>query len=125
MTRFVAYIALVPALGLFACHPKDDPGSEFATGVPRASTVAMAVPGSDTKALTVEGSSYALLGETAEWYVTTRAVSGTVNGVALAVGALVRLVTDYPATTVTLDSAVWGPGKVCSIRLNGWSPSSA
>jgi hypothetical protein len=109
MTRVVAYIALVPALGLFACHPKDGPGSEFAAGVPRASTVAMAVPGSDTKALTVEGSSYALMGQTAEWYLTTRAVSGTVNGVALAVGALVRLVTDYPATSVTADSAVWGP----------------
>jgi hypothetical protein len=109
MTRFVAYIALVPALSLLACHPKEEPGSEFATGVPRASTVAMAVPGSDTKALTVEGSSYALSGQTAEWYLTTRAVSGTVNGVALAVGTLVRLVTDYPATSVTADSAVWGP----------------
>ena len=109
MTRFVAYIALAPALGLFACHAKDEPGSEFAAGVPRASTVAMAVPGSDTKALTVEGSSYALLGQTAEWYLTTRAVTGTVNAGALAVGALVKLVTDYPATSVAADSAVWGP----------------
>jgi hypothetical protein len=110
MTRFVAYIALAPALGLFACHPKDEPGSEFAAGVPRARTVEMAVPGSDnTKAITVEGSTYALLGETAEWYVTTRAVTFTVNASALAMGALVRLVTDYPATSVTLDSAVWGP----------------
>jgi hypothetical protein len=67
MTRSVAYAALAPALavGLFACHPKDEPGSEFATGVPRASTVAMAVPGSDTtNALTVEGSNYALMGQT-------------------------------------------------------------
>ena len=109
MTRFVAYIALAPALGLFACHAKDEPGSEFAAGVPRASTVAMAVPGSDTKALTVEGSSYALMGQTAEWYLTTRAVTGTVNASALAVGALVKLVTDYPATSVIADSAVWGP----------------
>jgi hypothetical protein len=111
MTRSVAYAALAPALavGLFACHPKDEPGSEFATGVPRASTVAMAVPGSDTKALTVEGSNYALMGQTSEWYATTRAVTVTVNSVALAVGALVKLVTDYPATSVSLDSAVWGP----------------
>ena len=111
MTRFAAYTACASALavGLFACHPKDEQGSEFAAGVPRASTVAMAVPGSDAKALTVEGSSYALLGQTAEWYVTTRAVTFTVNGSAWAVGALVKLVTDYPATSVTLDSAVWGP----------------
>jgi len=111
MTRSVAYTALASALvvGLSACHPKDEAGSEFATGVPRASTVAMAVPGSDTKALSVEGGSYALLGQTSEWYVTTRAVSATVNAGALAVGALVRIVTDYPATTVAIDSAVWGP----------------
>jgi len=111
MTRFVAYTVLAPALAisLFACRPKDDPGSEFATGVPRSSTVAMAVPGSDSKALTVEGSNHFLLGQTADWYLTTRAVTGVVNGAALAVGALVRLVTDYPATSVSLDSAVWGP----------------
>ena len=111
MTRFVAYTALAPALamGLFACRPKDEAGSEFAAGVPRSSTVAMAVPGSDRKALTVESGSYALQGQIADWYLTTRAVTGVVNGAALAVGALVRLVTDYPATSVTLDSAVWGP----------------
>ena len=111
MTRFVAstVCSFALAVGLLACQPKDDQGSEFATGVPRASTVAMAVPGSDAKALTVEGSSYALLGQTAEWYVTTRSVTVTLNTVALAVGALVKLVTDYPPTRVTLDSAVWGP----------------
>jgi hypothetical protein len=69
MTRSVAYTVLAPALAisLFACRPKDDAGSEFATGVPRSSTVAMAVPGSDTKALTVEGSNYALMGQIADW----------------------------------------------------------
>lgn len=110
MTRLFAYIApaLLLSVGLFACQPKDD-ASEFATGVPRASTVAMSVPGSDSKALTVESGSYALLGETAEWYKTTRNVSFVVNAGALAVGALVRIVTDYPPTTVSTDTAVWGP----------------
>ncbi len=111
MTRTIACSAcsLVFALGLFACHPLDKPGSEFAAGVPRQETVAMNVPGSSAKALEVEGSSKALQGETAEWYTITRGVSAVVNGGALAVGALVRLITDYPATTVTVDSAVWGP----------------
>ena len=110
MTRFITYTSCIAlAAAIPACHPQDKAGSEFATGVPRSETVAMSVPGTDAKALTIEGSSYALEGQTAEWYTTTRAVSGTVNGVALAVGALVRLVTDYPATTVTPDSAVWGP----------------
>jgi hypothetical protein len=111
MTRFVAYTTLAASLivGLVACQPKDEAGSEFATGVPRSSTVAMSVPGSNAQALTVETGTYALQGQTAEWYTTTRAVTGVVNGAALSVGALVRLVTDYPATTVTTDAAVWGP----------------
>jgi hypothetical protein len=109
MTRSLTYTsALLLSVALAACHPKDD-GSEFATGVPRASTVAMSVPGSDSKAITVESGSYALLGETAEWYKTTRNVSFVVNAGALAVGALVRLVTDYPPTTVGADAGVWGP----------------
>jgi hypothetical protein len=69
----------------------------------------MSVPGSNGQALTVETGSYALLGETAEWYTTTRAVTGVVNGAAFAVGVLVRIITDYPATTVSTDTAVWGP----------------
>jgi hypothetical protein len=109
MRRTFTYTAaLLLSVAISACHAKDD-GSEFATGVPRASTVAMSVPGSDGRAITVESGSYALLGETAEWYKTTRNVSFVVNAGALAVGALVRLVTDYPPTTVNADAAVWGP----------------
>jgi hypothetical protein len=115
MTRIVACCSLV--LAATACHPLDNEGSEFAAGVPRQDTVAMSVPGSSAKALTVQGSSakeleassHALEGETAEWYQVTRKVSAVVNGGALAVGVLVRLVTDYPATKVTVDTAVWGP----------------
>lgn len=110
MTRTVAFsaYALLP-LALTGCPTVDHPGSEFAAGVPRRETVAMNVPGSTAKALTVEGDSKALQGQTSEWYRTTRAVSGVVNGGAIAVGTLVRLITDYPATKVTADSAVWGP----------------
>jgi hypothetical protein len=110
MTRLVAYTApaLLLSANLLACHPKDD-GSEFATGVPRESTVAMSVPNSDRKALTVESGSYALLGEIADWYKTTRNVSFVVNGGAIAVGTLVKLITNYPPTSVTTDTAVWGP----------------
>jgi len=106
----VAYTAptLLLSASLLACHPKDE-GSEFATGVPRADTVTMSVPASDGKALTVESGSYALLGQTADWYLTTRNVSFTVNAGAIAVGTLVKLVTDYPPSSVTSDSAVWGP----------------
>jgi hypothetical protein len=115
MTRLVATIApaLSISLVLIGCQPKDDTtaGAEFSTGVPRASTVLMSVPGSDSRAVTVESSTHALLGETAEWYKRTRDVTVSVNAGALAVGALVKLVTDYPPTTVSADSAVWGPWK--------------
>jgi hypothetical protein len=110
MTRTVACASCFAlAATIVACHPQNQAGSEFATGVPRSETVAMSVPGTDARALTIEGSRYALEGQTAEWYTVTRTVSGPLNGVALTVGALVRLVTNYPATTVTLNSAVWGP----------------
>ena len=111
MTRYVAKTTCLFALSslLVACQPKEDPGSEFATGVPRKSTVALAVPGSSAQALTVESQGYALQGQTAEWYTTTRSVADTVNAGALAVGTLVKLVTDYPATSVTANSATWGP----------------
>jgi hypothetical protein len=107
MTRIVACCSV--ALGFTACQPLDNPGSEFAAGVPRQETVSMSVSGASAKALTIEGSTRAIEGQTAEWYQVTRAVSATVNGGALAVGALVRLITDYPATSVAPDSAVWGP----------------
>jgi len=111
MTHRVACCAcsLVLLSALSACHPLEPAGSEFANGVPRQETVAMAVPGSEAKAITVESDRRALEGQTAEWYTVTRTVSHTVNGGAIAVGALVRLVTDYPATSVTADSATWGP----------------
>lgn len=109
MTRFrITTAILILSAGLGACQAKDD-GSEFATGVPRASTVAMVVPGSDSQAITVESSSYALLGQPADWYSVTRGVTVVVNAGALAVGTLVRLVTDYPPTSISADTAIWGP----------------
>jgi hypothetical protein len=109
MTRFVAYTAcsLALATSLGACQKEQ--GSEFATGVPRQSTVEMTVPGSSTKALSVESGSYALQGQISDWYVITRTVSATVNAGAVAVGTLVKIITDNPATTMGKDSATWGP----------------
>jgi hypothetical protein len=87
------------------------PADQFRNGVPRAATVTMSVPGSASsgQALTVESQSQALLGDTADWYTTTRAVTRVVNGGALAVGGLVNLIIKYPPTSTTQDTAVWGP----------------
>jgi hypothetical protein len=114
MTRSLARIfALLAATAtITGCSPaSEDEANQFRNGVPRATTVTMSVPGSagSGQALTVESQTQALLGDTAEWYTTTRAVTATVNGGALAVGALVNLIIKYPPTSIAQNQAVWGP----------------
>ena len=119
MTRSIASlcISFAVAVGTVGCFPASDVPArqgevdQFRAGVPRTDTVTMSVPGSASsgQALTVETQSQALLGDTAEWYQTTRAVTATVNGGALAVGGLVNLIIKYPPTSIAQDEAVWGP----------------
>jgi hypothetical protein len=114
MTRTIIglCISLAIAASPLGCSPASESEvDQFRNGVPRAATVTMTVPGgaSSGQALTDESSTQALLGETAEWYRTTRGVTGVVNGAALAVGGLVNLIIKYPPTTVSVDEAVWGP----------------
>jgi hypothetical protein len=117
MTRSIASlcISFAAAATLMGCgapgSEEASPADQFRNGVPRATTVTMSVPGSASsgQALTVESQSQALLGDTAEWYTTTRGVTTVVNGGALAVGGLVDLIIKYPPTSTTQDQAVWGP----------------
>jgi hypothetical protein len=119
MTRFARTSLSVGLVALVAgCPPlEDDDAQGFRNGVPRTETVKMNVPGggqaltveSTGQALTVESASQALLGEIAEYYKLTRGITVVVNGAALAVGGLVRLVLIHPPTSVTVDEAVWGP----------------
>jgi hypothetical protein len=117
MTRSIASlcISFAAAATIMGCgapgSEEVSPADQFRNGVPRAATVTMSVPGSASsgQALTVESQSQALLNETAEWYQTTRAVTAVVNGGALAVGGLVKLIIQYPPTSTTQDQAVWGP----------------
>ena len=51
----------------------------------------------------------ALLGEQADSYTLTRAVTGIVNGATGAVLVLVKTIVSYPPTSVHGDTAVWGP----------------
>ncbi len=113
-------VGLIAVLGACGGNPDDTSGSgqtpvtgdeaqAFRNGVPRTETVQMAVPGGAGQALTLETTSQALMGEVAEYYKLTRTITGVVNGAALAVGGLVRMVLIHPPTTVTADQAVWGP----------------
>ena len=96
------------------CGKADD--SEFSGSVPTKETVALAIPSSAANTapaasasdLSVRGG--ALLGDVAKDYVLTATVVAVVNGATAAVLDLVRDITDYPPTTVSGDTAVWGPG---------------
>jgi len=111
MTRVASMCALV---GLFAgtsgCRIGDG-ADDFRDGTPRRETVSLAVPGgSASGALTAEGARQsAVLGQTADTYKTTRDVTAIVNGGTYAVLTLVKTIVDYPATSVSGDTAVWGP----------------
>jgi len=106
------FVSFAIAASITGCAPaSEEEANQFRNGVPRAGTVTVTVPGSagSGQALDVESQSQALLGDQAEWYTTTRAVTATVNGGALAVGGLVNLIIKYPPTTIAQDEAVWGP----------------
>lgn len=111
MTRFALMCASVGVFGaaaLAGCGRMD--GDEFREGVPRRDTVQLLVPGATAGALTVEGEvQSALLGERADTYVSTRAITAVVNGGTWAVLTLVKTIVDYPATSIEGDTAVWGP----------------
>lgn len=104
--------ALAPLVVLPGCGLKDD-ADGFRGGVPRHETVEVRTPGGvQTSNLTAEGVTGrqgALLGQRADYYAVTRTVTAMINGGTVGVLTLVRLIVNYPATSVTGDTAVWGP----------------
>jgi hypothetical protein len=107
-------LGLAVATTLGACGK--DGGDEFRDGVPQHEDVALAIPGavdSQQSALASGDGTAAvhstLLGDQADFYVLTRGITAMVNGGTVAVLTLVRTITDYPPTTVAMDTAVWGP----------------
>jgi hypothetical protein len=101
------------AMLLPACGLRED--DAFRNSVPTSDTVDMKVPGAtgtSQGALSAEGTASVgspLLGEQADYYKLTRAVTGLVNGATYTVLALVRTIVAFPATHVAKDMAVWGP----------------
>lgn len=107
MKKLLAVVALmVSACGV------DDPRTEaFREGFPRSQTVKLDIPGASTsQPLTgVAQRRDGLEGQTAKFYQLTRDVTVTVNGGVVAALNLAERIIRYPATTVTTDTAVWGP----------------
>lgn len=107
MTRHVTLaLAAFTLASTVGCQEADDPADEFRQGVPRRETVSVVVPNAG-RAHTEVGQ--ALRGETAGLYRLTYGVTHVINGGALFVGALVKGVLQFSPTTITGDTAVWGP----------------
>ena len=83
----------------------------FRNGFPRKSTVELKVPTSATsQGLSGQSSRQdGLEGELAEFYTFTRGVTVTVNGGVAATLSLIERISEYPPTSMTTDTAVWGP----------------
>jgi hypothetical protein len=101
-------------LAVVGCGKADD--SEFSGSVPTKETVALEIPSSAANTAAAASSSNlsvrggALLGDVAKDYVLTATVVAVVNGSTAAVLDLVRDITLFPPTSVSGDTAVWGPG---------------
>lgn len=110
----VAYrVALLVCVGgafvLGGCEAADDGADEFRGGVPRHEDVEMVVPGAAAAAEGAASVQGALLGERAELYVMTRAITNVVNGATVAVLTLLKTIVAFPPTSLGQDVAVWGP----------------
>jgi hypothetical protein len=109
MKRFSVVSGITAMVALAGCIPKGD--NEFEGSVPTAENVALDVPASTQSALTAgDGTKLsALIGEEADSYRLTRAVTGLVNGATAVVLILVKTIVSFPPTTHHGDTAVWGP----------------
>jgi hypothetical protein len=105
-SSLVALVVLVGGCGLERKADLED----FRNGVPRQSTVEMAVPQTGGQALTADEQTEALRFGVADFYLLTRAVSGVVNGGGAAMLILIKAIVSQPPTSMSGDTAVWGPG---------------
>lgn len=110
MKRFTSMCALLGLTVLVmagaGCRKSDD--DEFRAGVPTREAVSLHVAGAPTDGASSTTTS-ALLLQTADTYKVTRAVTAIVNGGTWAVLTLVKTIVSFPATSVSKDTAVWGP----------------
>jgi hypothetical protein len=102
-SRCFAWVALVPA-----CQSAADRAEDFRGGVPTEESLTATMPGTG-RALTIERASNVLQGATAESYRLTYGVTRIINGGALFVGGLVKAVLRLAPTSLSSDTAVWGP----------------
>jgi hypothetical protein len=117
MKRYLLVYGTIGTMALSAagCRLGND---DFEGSTPTAETVALNVPGGGTAA-SGDLKQSALLGEEADSYKLTRAVTFVVNGGTGAVLLLVRTIVSFPPSSVDGDTAVWGPHSE-PLAKNAW-----
>lgn len=112
MSRLLAAtVTLTVALGCTGGGSSDG-ADQFRNGLPSGNAVTMKVPGSSSSSQPLEGTATrrdGLEGETAMFYSLTRGVTVLVNTGVVASLTLIEKIVEYPPTSLTRDSAVWGP----------------
>jgi hypothetical protein len=98
------------------CTVKSDSSDEFRDPIPQSSDVALSVPGSSAGTSTTSSAAGLRLsggsgtGDFASYYVFTRDISAGVDFGTGAILAGVWLIVNQPATTISGNTATWGPG---------------
>jgi hypothetical protein len=99
---------LFAALVLTGCGQMDKE-EEFRSVLPSKEMVEVKAPGTAGQGLEGEVQAQGGQGQTSDMYLLTRGATVIVNGGTLAVLGLIDAVTKHTPTTVTDDSATWGP----------------
>ncbi len=106
MKRIAAVASIVL---LSACGISSQKADLFRKGIPQAKDVKVDVPAKGS-ALTGEAQRHdGLQGETANFYLFTRTITVVCNTATVSVLGLVKAISNYPPTSLTSDTAVWGP----------------
>jgi hypothetical protein len=83
--------------------------NSFRDGLPSKEMVEMKAPGGSGQRLEAESTWAFGKGDTSEFYKLTRGASVVVNGGTAAVLTLIEEITEHTPTSITGDTAVWGP----------------
>ena len=98
------------------CTVKSDASDEYRDPIPQSSDVALAVPGSSSSTSTTSSAAGLHIaggsgtGDLASYYLFTRDISAGVDWGTGAILGGVWLIVNQPATTISGNTATWGPG---------------
>jgi hypothetical protein len=99
MTIHRTLLVATAAMSLTACVKQDDPPDAIRRAIPTADQVSIKLPTGGNREI----------GQLAEWYVATRAITTTFNGGTAWVLVLIHTIVQFPVTSVDGDTYTWGP----------------